>query len=241
MANKFGLNRDIPEQTKREVRQRCGFGCAICGVTITEYEHFFPDYKNARSHDANRIVLLCPNHHREVSKGLLPKEQVAEASLNPKARQVGFSTQRIESFRGIPSLKFGGGMLVKLTPIPLQVYGVNLIEFQAPEEGSEVTRISMNLADAVGGEMLRVASNEWIVSSETWDFKLVGNRYIFTNSSGSPDLILRFEPPEAIVIENLRSTVNGMPIHVTETSLSVGAMELSGNVVSNCGIGLSIG
>jgi hypothetical protein len=165
---------------------------------------------------------------------------VAEASLNPKARQVGFSTQRIEAFRGIPSLKFGGGMLVERTPIPLQVSGVNLIEFEAPEEGSEVTRISMNLADAVGGEMLKVASNEWIVSSETWDFKLVGNRYIFTNSSGSPDLILRFEPPEAIVIENLRSTVNGIPIHVTETLLSVGAMELSGNVASNCGVGLSI-
>lgn len=30
--NKYGLTRDIPEDVKRKVRKRCGFGCVICGL-----------------------------------------------------------------------------------------------------------------------------------------------------------------------------------------------------------------
>lgn len=29
--NKQGISRDIPDPIKRDVRQRCGFGCVICG------------------------------------------------------------------------------------------------------------------------------------------------------------------------------------------------------------------
>jgi hypothetical protein len=35
--NKYGLKRTIPEKIKREVRQRCGFGCVRCGSLRTNY------------------------------------------------------------------------------------------------------------------------------------------------------------------------------------------------------------
>lgn len=32
-------SRNIPLPIQREVRQRCGFGCVICGMPLYEYEH----------------------------------------------------------------------------------------------------------------------------------------------------------------------------------------------------------
>jgi len=54
----------ISDPIKREVRQRCGFGCVICGVPIYDYEHMVP-HTEVQEHLANNVTLLCPTHHRE--------------------------------------------------------------------------------------------------------------------------------------------------------------------------------
>lgn len=241
VTNSHGLSRNIPEAVKREVRIRCGFGCAVCGTTITEYEHFFPDFVDAHNHDSNNIVLLCPTHHSLVTKGILPKEQVAEFSLNPAARKQGFSNLNHPWFQDLPSLKLGGGPLVTGTQVPIQLKGENLIQFERPEEGSNVARISACLRDASGDNFLKIIQNEWQVLTGSWDFKLVGNRYIFNDKSGIPMLILRMEPPHFIAIEILRTSVDGMPIHITEDTMLIGTTSISGGIFSNCMIGMSIG
>ena len=239
--NQFGLSRHIPEDVKREVRARCGFGCAVCGTTITEYEHFFLDFADAAKHDPQRIVLLCPTHHSLVTKGLLPKEQVEEFSIKPIAKEQGFSQFNHPWFKGIPSLKMGGGPLVSGTPIPIEFKGESIIQFEPPELGSEVARVSANLRDAAGSHFLKIVQNEWQVMSGNWDFQSVGNRYIFSDHSGSPMLRLRMEPPNFIAIELLRTSVDGVPIHITEDNLMIGSNSFSGGIFSNCGVGISIG
>ncbi|MHB0562224.1 hypothetical protein ACX3RA_15640, partial [Escherichia coli] len=57
--NKHGLSRRIPETIKRQIRQRCGFGCVICGFGFYDYEHFKPDFVDAKVHDPNGMTLLC--------------------------------------------------------------------------------------------------------------------------------------------------------------------------------------
>ena len=57
--NRFGLGRDIPGTTKRIVRQRCGFGCVVCGAAFYQYEHVDPAFADARVHDPEKICLLC--------------------------------------------------------------------------------------------------------------------------------------------------------------------------------------
>jgi hypothetical protein len=239
--NQFGLSRHIPEDVKREVRARCGFGCAVCGATITEYEHFNPDFTDATIHDRERIVLLCPNHHALVTKGVITKEQVEKFNSKPVAKEQGFSKFNHPWFEGIPSLKMGGGPLVSGTTIPIQVKGESIIQFEPPEPGSEIARVSANLRDANGSHFLKIVQNEWRVMSGNWDFKSVGNRYIFNDYSGSPMLRLRMEPPNFIAIEILRTSVGGVPIHITEDSLMIGTNSFSGGILSNCGIGISVG
>jgi hypothetical protein len=240
-TNQFGLSRHIPEPIKREVRVRCGFGCAVCGVTITEYEHFYPDFAEATAHDANNIVLLCPTHHGLVTKGVLPKEQIATASKVPASKQAGYSTLAHPWFTGIPSLKMGGGGLTQGTPIPIQVRGENILQFDPPEDGSKVTRISASLRDSAGSQFLRIVENEWQVIIGNWDFQFIGNRYIFKDAFNAPMLILRMEPPNFIAIELLRTSVEGMPIHITEEKMMIGNNSFVGGGVSNCNVGFKIG
>ena len=87
MKNKAGLSRTIPNGTKRLVRQRCGFGCVICGNAIIQYEHFNPEFENATKHDSNGITLLCGYCHDLKTRGFLSVDSVIAANKNPYCLQ----------------------------------------------------------------------------------------------------------------------------------------------------------
>ena len=89
--NRFGLSRDIPNETKRLIRQRCGFGCVVCGSAFYQYEHVDPNFADARVHDPERIALLCGSCHDRVTRGALSKETVKRWALHPRAKELGFS------------------------------------------------------------------------------------------------------------------------------------------------------
>ena len=72
----------IPDPIRRAVRQRCAFGCVICGLALYEYDHIV-QYSEVQTHEADNIVLLCNRHDREKTNRLLPVEAVVEASKNP--------------------------------------------------------------------------------------------------------------------------------------------------------------
>lgn len=74
---------DIPEPLKRQVRQRCGFGCVICGVPVYHYDHL-EEYSRVRVHEPDNLVLLCPNHHQDKTSHRLPKALLTKAAANPR-------------------------------------------------------------------------------------------------------------------------------------------------------------
>ena len=85
--NKLGLRDTIPEPIKRAVRQRCGFGCVVCGAALCDYEHFDPEFKDCTEHRAEGITLLCPTHHRSKG-GTLSVSEIFDANENPYLRRV---------------------------------------------------------------------------------------------------------------------------------------------------------
>src|SRR5437588_8359349 len=89
-AEEKPTSRNIPLPIQREVRQRCGFGCVICGLPLYEYEHL-EGWANVQRHVASEITLLCDKHHREKTNGLLPLAEVREADRNPHNRRAGVS------------------------------------------------------------------------------------------------------------------------------------------------------
>ena len=82
-VNRFGLRRKIPEDIKRRVRQRCGFGCVICGSSVYEYEHVSPTYVEAQRHDPDCIATLCASCHSKVTRRIWSKDKVSHASRRP--------------------------------------------------------------------------------------------------------------------------------------------------------------
>jgi len=46
----------ILEPMKRSVRQRCSFGCVICGLPLYEYHHMIP-YADTEKHEEDNITL----------------------------------------------------------------------------------------------------------------------------------------------------------------------------------------
>ena len=83
MKNKYDLSRTIPNEVKRVVRQECGFGCIVCGNAIYTYEHIIPEWKDALSHEVDKIGLLCNNCHIQTTKGLIPKEAIQKYRDSP--------------------------------------------------------------------------------------------------------------------------------------------------------------
>src|SRR4051812_43597484 len=108
VRNRYGLSRDIPSEVKRAVRQRCGFGCVICGSAIVEYEHIDPEFVRARNHEATGIALLCPTCHSRKTRNFLSRRRVIEAAANPAARVAGFAFSELESTRSHPYVIFAG-------------------------------------------------------------------------------------------------------------------------------------
>src|SRR4051794_24329854 len=62
------MNRRPPADVRRTLRQEAGFGCAKCGSPILEYHHIVPwaEEEHFRPDD---MLVLCPNHHDECTKG----------------------------------------------------------------------------------------------------------------------------------------------------------------------------
>jgi hypothetical protein len=81
----------IPSDIKRKVRQRCGFGCVICGLPLYEYDHLVP-WSEVETHEADNLVLLCDRHHREKTSGLLHLAKVVEANEVPANLATGLSS-----------------------------------------------------------------------------------------------------------------------------------------------------
>ena len=91
--------RDIPEPIKRQVRQRCGFGCVVCGLPLFEFEHL-KGWANVQRHVAEEITLLCDRHHREKTSGLLPIADIEAADASPFNFRTGVSAPYDLHFRG---------------------------------------------------------------------------------------------------------------------------------------------
>lgn len=241
MINKFGLNRNIPQEIKREVRRRCGFGCVICGAIITEYEHIDPEFKDASVHDPSKITLLCPNHHAEVTKGIIDKSYILERNANPIAKTLGYSSYNHPIFRDLPVLNLGGGISFSNVIVPLHFNGIDIVSFHAPEQGSEVIQVSAILNDESGVNSLTIDNNEWRVNSGVWDFENKGNRYMFRDDTGKSYLCISFNPPVGFNIENMSTVIDGKQVKVDSDGVSFDGLHLSRCSSCNSYYGISFG
>lgn len=240
MPNKHGLSRNIPANVKREVRQSCQFGCVRCRASLYQYDHFDPEFVDAKEHIADGIALLCPTCHDLKTKGVLTPARVKELKQACRKKAPRPSMQ-LPEFEGVPCAQFGGGIGFFDVSIPVRYKELPILSFLPPEEGSRVTRITAELRGSDGESLLRIVDNEWIVQDGAWDYEWVGRRLTIRDASKRRALQIRLDPPKLLAFEYLRTRICGVEIAANPSEVRIGRNLLGEMIIRGFPVGLQIG
>lgn len=241
--NSHGLSRDIPEAIKREVRQKCGFGCVICGASIVDYEHILPTFADSKVHSADCIALLCPMHHALVTRKHLSKETVQEALAKPKSLQKGFSFGDWDPAKKHPIINFAGCHLYNCI-YPIVLEGEPLITIEEPENEDGPYRLSGKFFNEEGQLSLEIIRNEWRAYVSGWDITNSGGRITIRLAQGKISFQILFLPRIGIVIERLDMKVGAVYLEGDTNTLKINNINKttlsSIAVLTNKGVGIHI-
>ncbi len=234
--NKHGLDRYIPGPIAREIRQRCGFGCVVCGSSIYEYEHVDPEFKDAKKHDAACITLLCGSCHSNVTKGIWSKEKIKEHDKKPFCRKQGFSNAWFDYGIEVPTILVGGATIYQPDCV-LRIFGQTLLELKGAEEPGAPIQISGVFFDKEGNLIFSIENNCWQGEIENWDIETVGSRITIRRRLRDIALVIRTEPRKALVVEYLDMFYEGVRVFANEQGVAFGPVDkdlygFSGEIVN---------
>jgi hypothetical protein len=213
--NRFGLSRHIPDSVKREVRQRDGFGCVVCGRAIYEFDHVDPEFANADQHLATGITLLCPSCHSKKTRGFLSTETVMDCMRAPYSKRMGFSFEHLDIGTSHPVIIFGNMLAFNLRSI-IEFDGESIFSVLPPPEEGAPFLLNALIRDAGGNVIFEIVENEWRTPSENWDVETKSGRIKILNGPADASFELRVEPPNKIVIEAIDMVHKGTRITCRE-------------------------
>jgi hypothetical protein len=238
--------RNIPLPMQREIRQRCGFGCVVCGLPLFEYDHLL-GWADVQRHVAEEITILCDQHHRERGSGLLPTATVEEANRAPYNLRAGVSKPYDLHYTGRECEVVLGGNTFSAedagygtTLIPIYVDGIPLLAFIL---GDGHVLLNLNLFDEFNALVLQIRNNQLTQSVSPWDIRLVGRNLVIREAERKILVDITFEPPGRIVINRGRFLRNGVEILIrpNRVVLANNGMLYAGQTVRNWPAGLVIG
>ena len=214
--NRNGLNRDIPDPIKRIIRQRCGFGCVVCGKAIYQYHHTNPSFADAIKHEPDKIILLCLECHGRVTSGLLSDRSVEKSALSPKCLEKGFSYFPLDindEKDGEIQVRvvLGTTTFINVRSF-ISINNKSMFSILPPEIPGSPARLSASFYDASGSAIARITDNEWQSRSANWDVEIVGPKVIIRQRFGDVCLVIRSNPPQGLIVEKLNMYYQGFKI-----------------------------
>ncbi|PGN13198.1 cell division protein [Bacillus cereus] len=240
-------SRAIPQSIQREVRQRCGFGCVICGNPIFDYDHM-KEWSKVKEHVAEDITLLCAEHHRAVTTRLLPRKVVLEANENPYNLSQGHSTPMKLYYAGNTCEFFiGGNRFIMDSPkgfpgqlVPIMVDGIPLLNFIFV--GGQLL-LNVQLFDENNEVILLIKENQLVYGIESWDIQMVGRTLTIRERARKILVNITFETPNKVIVDKARILYNGAEILIKQDEMLVGntMCYMKNNTFKNIPIGVCIG
>lgn len=217
--NKFGLHRYIDEATRRVVRQRCGFGCVICGCAVIQYHHFAPPFADARSHDPAGITLLCGQCHDRAGRGIIDTATIIAANACPRCQQSGYSKDLLFIGNSRVPVRFGSSHVH--APTVLMYDDRVVIGLSEPEVVGSPLQLNAVLTDDTENEVLRIVNNEWQVGINRYDIRTTNDRLTINDAPGEIVLEMSLATAAEVHIRRLRMTYLGFSIIADEDSFSL--------------------
>lgn len=204
--NKHGVSRNIPEPIKREVRQRCGFGCVNCGSPIYDYEHWNPPFEDLKDcHKAEGIALCCPMCHRKKG-GLISNEEYENNIRNPYSMRIGSVKTKWSAGKEI-DVQLGNVICKNGTRI--FTFNNNVILGFLPSKDENCPPLLQCVFhDRNGQPTFMIVGNQIIGNTNSWDLtsKSInggGWEWCVRSAKGKIDLLLEILPPNKVFIKQL--------------------------------------
>jgi hypothetical protein len=215
-VNKNGLSRDIPSDIRREVRQRCGFGCVKCGLAWPlDYHHFNPEFSEAHEHNASGIALLCKGCHGLRTNKILSETTLNEFYTSPVCLKKEFSHGLLDIGRQHFAIAIGSVEVHGASEI-LRVFGESVLAIKAPEHEGAPFRVDAFLRDRDGRPIFWITDNieepRWAADTKSWDVEVKGQRVTIRQAARDILLRMRTQPPDALIIEKLQMRHRGVII-----------------------------
>lgn len=219
-VNRFGLPRYVPADTAREVRQRCGFGCVICGKAFYDIEHFSPDFKDATEHNPSGMTLLCMQCNQKRARGTLSVETVVRANASPKCLSDGFASEIFDIGYEELSIVFAGVTFKNCRNL-IAINNEPILSIARPIQHGMPFLLSGVFNDESGREILRINENQFSVISESWDVEVKGCSITVRSALGDVQLVLRVVPPKLVIVEKIKMRFKSIFLDGNEDELRI--------------------
>ncbi|WP_186251663.1 hypothetical protein [Burkholderia gladioli] len=209
MKNKYGLSRYVPVDVRRVVRKRCGFGCVICGLAYYDFEHFDPDFSEAREHNPDGMTLLCSQCNQKRARGRLSVETVARANANPKCLEQGYSNEVFDFHSDPIEIRVGGAIFYNCWDL-IVINNRPILSIRPPVGAGAPMRLSGVFCGANQKVSLKINSNEFELNSDNWDVDCTGGKITIESDESGVSLVVRMLPPAGLVIEKIEMNFQGV-------------------------------
>lgn len=233
----------IPQPIQREVRQRCGFGCVICGNPIYDYDHMV-DYAKTKRHIASELTLLCPNHHRDKTGRRIPLQKVLDANSNPhNIKTKRSSIYKIEQFYGqeasviLGTLNFVcqykniGNVVIPLLVDDVPIIMVSLIQGEL--------FLDLVLCDENNIPILVIHKNELTYKIGFWDTTFIGSTLTIRQATRKIFLQIEFRDPNIVHVKKAKLFFNKKEFTIDNKGVKYENLNCSWHnfsIVANVGI-----
>ena len=161
------MARNVPAAVARQLRQEAGFGCCVCGCPILQYHHIikWAEDQHFRPED---MMVLCPSHHDQATKGAMPEAEQRKRKANPNNVEQGFANGLLAVKQDYCAADLGSVTIVGEGPF-LEINGEPVLGFDLGDQNLE---ISLKLFDEHDNLLLEIDRNDWVAGDPLpWDIE----------------------------------------------------------------------
>lgn len=234
----------IPPEIRRQVRQRCCFGCVVCGSPIYHYDHLV-EWNICRVHDSDNINLLCPDHHARKGR-LLPLDVLERFIAHPFNCRSGESRPE-HLFFDAPeyAIECGSNSLCVTDgqgSSAILINGHSVLGFK--REGSALL-LDLDLRAADGTVLATIEDNALTYTvDQSWDITFdYGHILTIRSAPRCVELRVDFQPPDRVVVSSGQFWYEGVGVDVRPSRVMIHGIgsPISGNTSENTDAVLAIG
>ncbi|RMG71019.1 MAG: cell division protein, partial [Bacteroidetes bacterium] len=160
------------------------------------------EWATVKEHQASNITLLCDQHHKEVTNGLLPKSMVADANKDPINWKTGRSKPYSLHYSGREAEVSIGGAKCKQQDVgqgaylwPLVIDGFPVVSVFLQDNHYLLNIFLFDKNNRLG---ISIVENQLVYNSGFYDVQLTGRKLTIRENYRQIIFDIRFDTPSTI-------------------------------------------